>query len=86
MGILAWIVVGLLAGWLAEQFVRGTGHGLLEATVLGVLGAIVGGFVASTFLRVPDPVSGVNLPTLLTAFLGSIALLVVIRVVNGRRI
>ena len=86
MGILSWIVVGLLAGWLAEQFVRGAGHGLIESTILGVVGALVGGFVASTYLKIPHPVSGVNLLSLVTAFAGSLVLLVLIRVVNGRRI
>ncbi len=86
MGILSWIVVGLIAGWLAEQFVRGRGHGLLEATILGVVGALLGGFVATTFLKMHDPVTGINLTSILTAFLGSIALLLLMRAVSRFRI
>ena len=86
MGILSWIVVGLIAGWLAEQFVRSPKYGLLGATILGIVGGMLGGFVASTLLKIPDPVSGINLTTLVTAFAGSLILLLVIRTVNGRRI
>jgi uncharacterized membrane protein YeaQ/YmgE (transglycosylase-associated protein family) len=86
MGILSWIVVGLIAGWLAEQMVRGPRYGLIGATILGVVGGMLGGFLASTFLKMPDPISGINLPSILTAFLGAILLLVVIRVASGRRI
>ncbi len=86
MGILTWIVIGLLAGWLAGQFVRGSVHGLLESTILGVVGAILGGFIATTFLKISDPVSGINLPSIATAFLGSCLLLVLMRAVSRRRI
>ena len=86
MGILSWIVVGLIAGWLAEQIIRGAGHGLLEATILGVFGALVGGFLATALLKIHDPVTGINLTSIVTAFGGSIILLVLIRAVNGRRI
>ncbi len=86
MGILSWIVVGLIAGWLAEQFIRGPKYGLLGATILGIVGGLLGGYLASTLLKLPDPVTGINAPTLITAFLGSCALLLLIRFVNGRRI
>lgn len=86
MGILSWIVVGLIAGWLAEQVIRGPRYGLIGATILGVVGSLLGGFLASTFLKIPNPVSGINVTTILTAFLGAIGLLVLIRTANGRRI
>jgi uncharacterized membrane protein YeaQ/YmgE (transglycosylase-associated protein family) len=86
MGILSWIVVGLIAGWLAEQMIRGPKYGLIGATILGVVGGILGGFLASTFLKLPNPITGINPTSILTAFLGAIILLVVIRVANGRRI
>ena len=76
MGILSWIVVGLIAGWLAEQFFRGPRFGLLGAIILGVAGGLVGGFLASTLLKIPDPISGFNLTTILTAFVGSFVLLI----------
>ena len=49
MGILTWIVLGLVAGWLAGQFMRG-GYGPVGDIVLGIVGAIVGGYVGGLFL------------------------------------
>lgn len=86
MGILSWIVVGLIGGWLAEQLMRGPKYGLIGAIILGVVGGLLGGFLASTFLKIHDPLTGINLPSIITSFLGAILLLVVIRVANGRRI
>jgi uncharacterized membrane protein YeaQ/YmgE (transglycosylase-associated protein family) len=82
MGVLSWIVVGLIAGWLAEQFFRGPGFGLLGAIILGVAGGLLGGFLASTVLKIPDPISGFNLTTILTAFAGSLVLLVLMRLAH----
>jgi uncharacterized membrane protein YeaQ/YmgE (transglycosylase-associated protein family) len=86
MGILSWIVVGLIGGWLAEQLIRGPKVGLIGATILGVVGGLLGGFLASTFLKIHDPITGINLPSILTSFLGAVLLLIVIRMTNGRRI
>ena len=85
MGILSWIVVGLIAGWLAEQFFRWPRFGLLGSTILGVVGGLLGGFLAQAFLKIPDPISGINLITLVTAFLGSVVLLALLRVVLVRQ-
>jgi uncharacterized membrane protein YeaQ/YmgE (transglycosylase-associated protein family) len=86
MEILSWVIVGLIAGWLAEQFIRGPKYGLLGATILGIVGGLLGGYLASILLKVPNPVTGINLPSLITAFLGSCALLLLMRFVKGRRI
>ena len=86
MGILSWIVVGLIAGWLADQVIRGPKYGILGATIIGVAGGLLGGFLASTFLKMPNLLTGINLTTILTAFLGAVTLLLLIRVANRRRI
>ncbi len=82
MGILSWIVIGLIAGWLAEQFFSHPRFGLLGAIILGVTGGLLGGFLASTLFKISDPISGFNLTTIVTAFAGSVVLLILIRLVN----
>ncbi len=49
-GLIAWLVVGLVAGWLAGQFMKGGGYGLVGDIVVGVIGAFIGGFIFSFFM------------------------------------
>ena len=81
MSILAWIVVGLIAGWLAE-LVMGGGFGLLGTIVLGIVGALVGGFVFSVLLGGPS-VSGLNLESILVAFVGAVIVIFIARALRG---
>jgi uncharacterized membrane protein YeaQ/YmgE (transglycosylase-associated protein family) len=85
MGLLAWIVVGLVAGWLASQVMKGHGSGLVGDLVLGVVGALLGGFLASTLLKIPNAVNGINVMSILVAFIGAIILIALLRAVSGRR-
>lgn len=85
MGLLSWIIVGLIAGWLAGLVVRGGGFGVLGDIILGVVGALVGGFIASALFNVPDPVSGINLTTIIVAFIGAVIVIWLIRALGGRR-
>lgn len=72
MGILAWIIVGLIAGWLASMFMKSEG-GAVRDIVMGVFGAFVGGFVMNLF---GEPgVSGVNIYSILVAALGAIIII-----------
>ena len=82
MGILSWIIVGLIAGWLATQIFHSARLGLVGDIILGVVGGLVGGYLASTFLRISNPISGFNLTTILTAFAGSVVLLFLFRIFN----
>ena len=84
MGILTWIVLGLVAGWLAGQFMRG-GYGLVGDIVLGIVGAIVGGFLSGLILG-RDMVTGFNLESVLVAVLGAVVLIAVSRMFAGRRV
>ncbi len=79
MGILSWIVVGLIAGFLAGVVVKGGGFGLLGNIVIGVIGGVVGGFIASYFFKIGDPMSGIDVTSILIAFLGAVLLLIVLR-------
>lgn len=84
MGLITWLVVGLVAGWLAGQVMKGGGYGLIGDIVVGVVGAVLGGFLASALLKVPDPVNGFNLQTLVIAFLGAVLLIWLVRLLPGR--
>jgi uncharacterized membrane protein YeaQ/YmgE (transglycosylase-associated protein family) len=75
MGLLTWIIVGAIAGWLAGKVMKGRGFGLLGNIVIGVIGALVGGWLAGTLLNISNAISGFNLQTLLVAFLGSVVVL-----------
>jgi len=83
MTILAWIVLGLVAGWLAGMIMRGGGYGLIGDIVLGVLGAFVGGWLWSLLMH-EDVMLGFNLPSLLIAVLGAIILIAISRLFSGR--
>jgi len=82
MLILFWIVVGIVAGFLAKVVVPGEGPGgILGDLIVGVLGALIGGFVAGML----NITFGGMLGTILMAFLGAVILLFVLRAVTGRR-
>ena len=81
MGILSWIILGLIAGWLAGQFMKGGGYGLVGDIILGIIGAIVGGFLASNLLGLD--VSGVNFTSIVIAFIGACILIAILRAVSG---
>jgi uncharacterized membrane protein YeaQ/YmgE (transglycosylase-associated protein family) len=73
MSILAWIVVGLLAGWLAER-ITGRNHGLLTNLIVGIIGAFVGGFLFTSLLGFRYE-EGLNLPSIVVATVGAVVLL-----------
>ena len=81
LGFLGWIIVGIVAGWLAEK-VMGRNHGLVTNLVVGIVGALIGGFIAQDLLG--QPVGGFNLMTLLVAFGGAVLLLFLLGLVKRR--
>jgi uncharacterized membrane protein YeaQ/YmgE (transglycosylase-associated protein family) len=83
MSIIAWIVLGLVAGWLAGQFVRGGGYGVVGDIILGIIGAIVGGFISGMLLGVD--VTGFNVPSIIIAFVGAVIVIAIARMFTGRR-
>jgi len=85
MGILAWLVVGLIAGFLASRVMRGGGYGLIGDIIVGVVGALIGGFLAANLLNMPDAVNGINVTSILVAFVGAVILIALLRLVSGRR-
>jgi uncharacterized membrane protein YeaQ/YmgE (transglycosylase-associated protein family) len=75
MSYVAWIILGLIAGFIASKLVNRTGEGLILDIVLGIVGAIVGGFMVR-LLDLSQGVSGLNIASLITAVVGAIVVLV----------
>jgi uncharacterized membrane protein YeaQ/YmgE (transglycosylase-associated protein family) len=80
MGFVATIIVGLIAGWLASMLMK-SGTGLIGDLILGVIGGFVGGFLSQLFFGA-NLMSGVNATSIITALIGAIVLLGVVRLVR----
>ncbi len=84
MSFIAWIVLGLIAGFIASKIVNKTGEGMLMDIVLGVIGAVVGGWLFHTF-GMPG-VTGLNLYSILVAVVGAAVLLIIYHAVTRRSV
>ena len=84
MSVIAWIVLGLIAGFIGSKIVNKTGEGVLLDIVLGVVGAVVGGFLFQRFGMAG--VSGVNLYSILVAVVGAVVVLVLYHALFRRRV
>ena len=82
MSILAWIILGLIAGFIASKIVNGTGEGALIDIVLGVVGAVAGGWLFNAFGA--SGVSGLNLYSILVAVVGAVVVLFLYHALTGR--
>ena len=83
MGIIAWIVLGAIAGWITNMIMGGK-EGVIATIILGIIGAVVGGWLAGTVLKVAD-VTGVNIESIIVAVVGAVIVVAVYRLVVGRR-
>ncbi len=83
MSFIAWIVVGLIAGFIASKIVNKSGEGLFRDILLGILGALIGGFIFSQLGYAG--VSGVNLYSILVAVVGAIILLVLYHAIAANK-
>ena len=83
MSFLAWIALGLIAGFIASKIVNKTGEGVIMDIVLGIVGAVVGGWLFNTFGHMG--VTGVNLYSILVAVVGAIIVLVIYHALVGAR-
>jgi uncharacterized membrane protein YeaQ/YmgE (transglycosylase-associated protein family) len=80
-GILAWLIVGLVAGFLAGQVMKGGGYGLIGDIVMGIIGAFVGGLLFSFLM----PGSEVGLiGSIVVAFIGAVVFIALVRALPGR--
>jgi uncharacterized membrane protein YeaQ/YmgE (transglycosylase-associated protein family) len=83
MSIIAWIVLGLIAGFIGSKIVNKSGEGAVLDIVLGVIGAVVGGWLFSVFGM--SGVSGLNIYSLLVAVVGAVVVLFVYHAITGRK-
>ncbi|HEX4269382.1 MAG TPA: GlsB/YeaQ/YmgE family stress response membrane protein [Steroidobacteraceae bacterium] len=83
MSIIAWIILGLIAGFIGSKIVNKRGDGLVRDILLGVIGAVVGGWLFHIFGAAG--VTGLNLYSLLVAVIGAIVVLVLYHAILGKR-
>jgi uncharacterized membrane protein YeaQ/YmgE (transglycosylase-associated protein family) len=83
MSILAWLILGLVAGFIASKLVNKSGEGVILDIVLGIVGSFVGGFLFS-FVGAA-PVTGFNIYSLIVAVIGAVVVLVLYHAIVGRR-
>ena len=85
MGILSWIVLGLIAGAIAKAIMPGRDPGgFIVTAIIGIVGAIIGGFIGNMLFGIGG-VNGFDLRSLLVAIVGSLVLLFIYRAATGRR-
>jgi uncharacterized membrane protein YeaQ/YmgE (transglycosylase-associated protein family) len=80
-GIIGWLVVGLVAGWLAGQFMKGGGYGAIGDVIVGLIGAVVGGFIFGQLVTGTPGLVG----SIVVAFIGACILIAVVRAVAPGR-
>ena len=83
MGIIAWIVLGAIVGFITNLIMGGR-EGVLATVILGIVGALVGGYLAGTVLKVAD-VTGINLESIVVAVIGAMIVVAIYRMLAGRR-
>ena len=78
-GIIAWLVIGAIAGWLAGQVVKGGGFGLVVDIIVGIVGAVIGGFLAGV-LGISTGAGLIG--SIIVAFVGAVILLLILRLIK----
>lgn len=80
-GIIAWIVIGLIAGWLAGLAMRGGGYGIIGDVIVGLIGALIGGLVFDLLVQGETGFWG----SMVVAFLGACILIAILRAISPAR-
>ncbi len=84
MSIIVWLVLGLVAGFIGSKIVNKSGEGVVVDIVLGIVGAVVGGFLFSIIGA--SPVTGFNIYSIFVAVIGAIVVLAIYHAIIGRRV
>jgi uncharacterized membrane protein YeaQ/YmgE (transglycosylase-associated protein family) len=79
--IVAWLLVGLIAGWFAGLMMKGSGYGMIGDIVVGLIGSFLGGLLLSFFVEGTAGFWG----SILVAFVGACVLIILVRVISGRQ-
>jgi uncharacterized membrane protein YeaQ/YmgE (transglycosylase-associated protein family) len=85
MSLIGWILVGLVAGWLARRVIQDDRAGCLYTIVIGIIGALVGGALFSLVTDQDAAVTGFNLPSIGVAFIGACLFLLLLKAIAGTR-
>ena len=78
-GIIAWIIIGIVAGWLAGKLVKGEGYGMIGDIIVGIVGAFIGGWLAGVL---GISIGGGLIASIITATVGAVILVVILRMVK----
>jgi uncharacterized membrane protein YeaQ/YmgE (transglycosylase-associated protein family) len=81
IGLISWIILGLIAGFIGSKIVNKTGEGIILDIILGVVGAVIGGYLFNLFGA--QGVTGLNLWSLLVAVIGAVVVLMIYRLIAG---
>ena len=85
MSLIAFIVLGLVAGWLAGMLMRGGGYGIIGDIILGILGALIGGWITAALTGV-NPVNGLDVVSIIVSVVGACVLIALSRLFTGRTV
>ena len=86
MGLISWLIVGAIAGYLAGYLVKGDeGLGVIGHVILGIVGGLIGGFLAGLLTGGKDYITGINITTIIVSIIGAVVLVVGYGMVTGRR-
>lgn len=83
-GIIAWIIIGLIAGWITGKLMKGSGYGFIMDMVVGLVGALVGGFISSHLGFGGTGEHGLGM-SIVIAVIGAVLLTVILRLITGNR-
>ncbi len=83
MSIIAWIILGLLAGWIASMIMGRGGYGVIGDIIVGIIGALVGGLITGPLFGID--VTGLNITSLIVAVVGAIIFIAIFRAITGTR-
>ena len=83
-GLIAWIIIGAIAGWVTGKLMKGSGYGFFMDMVIGLLGAVIGGFIATRVGIAPPSQQGL-IVSIIIAVIGAVILTWIVRLISGNR-